>query len=156
MIWPEAIGEAIRSGLATVRRPVARIAAPISSAKRVKVGREKAGASAWSYGAASDRRITAGPSSVGSRGKPVQLPMLPPRRAHEICISRAKRLLYKQFDPVNGYLRGFALDGRVAFGPEAGSRVQDDYVADDHEVEELPQGREPELLGRLARSSPAR
>jgi hypothetical protein len=45
-------------------------------------------------------------------------------------------------------LGGLTLDGRVAFGPDAGGRVVDDDVADDQQVEELPERRQAELLGR--------
>ena len=41
-----------------------------------------------------------------------------------------------------------ALDGRVAFSPEARGRIEDDSVADDQQVEELSHGGQPELLGR--------
>ena len=37
---------------------------------------------------------------------------------------------------------------RVGLGPDARGRVEDDDVADDQEVEELPQGGQPELLRR--------
>ena len=57
---PSAKGAAMRSRLATVRRPVHSRAAPISRAKRWKVGRVKAGAIAWRIGRASFGTIIGG------------------------------------------------------------------------------------------------
>lgn len=78
-MWPEAWGEAVLSRLETARRPTVGVATPSRRSKRAKVGRVKAGAI----------DCNSGPSSVGGRGKPVQLPMRPPRRAREMYTSRA-------------------------------------------------------------------
>src|SRR4029078_12109426 len=86
--WPAARGAATRSRLATVRRPVHRRGAPISRAKRRRVGAVNAGAMAWGIGRASGGTIMGVVlgGDTGSRSTPYATAKAAPK----ICISRAQ------------------------------------------------------------------